>query len=215
MSNAVSVVLTFLPLAFVVAAGPQIICSIFFATVEHWKAVSAAYLFGALIAVTGVYTAAYYIGKAAGISSSSSSSSSSSRGLTYFIIGILFTLVLVVFAGRKQHERPTWMGKLETAGPRAGYLLGLVLVGAFPTGLLSEVAVGLHLAGHGLPWVDGVPFIALTMLVLAFPAILVLLTGKRARDWLPKARHWMNTHSWIVSEIVLIFLLAIEISSVA
>jgi hypothetical protein len=39
--------------------------------------------------------------------------------------------------------------------------------------------------------------------------------GKRAESVLPKIRDWMNTSSWLVSEIVLVFFLALTINSLA
>ena len=50
---------------------------------------------------------------------------------------------------------------------------------------------------------------------LGLPALLVLLLGKRAHVFLPKVRDWMNTNSWIVNEIVIVFFIAITINSLA
>jgi len=58
---------------------------------------------------------------------------------------------------------------------------------------------------HSDPWADGVPFVLLSLLLLALPVLLVLVLGKRATVLLPMARHWMNTNSWIINEIVLAF----------
>ena len=56
---------TVLPLAFATIAGPQIISAIFFATSEKWKGDSATFVAGAAIAITTIYTAAYFIFKGA------------------------------------------------------------------------------------------------------------------------------------------------------
>ncbi|HUK94624.1 MAG TPA: hypothetical protein VLU96_06155, partial [Gaiellaceae bacterium] len=53
--------LTVLPLAIVMVAGPQIISAIFLATSESWQKNSAAFLAGVLIAVTVVVTVAYVV----------------------------------------------------------------------------------------------------------------------------------------------------------
>jgi hypothetical protein len=55
--------------------------------------------------------------------------------------------------------------------------------------------------------------VLLTLLLLALPALLLLLFGHRAREFLPKARDWMNTHSWVVNEIVIAFFIAIAANS--
>jgi thiol:disulfide interchange protein len=88
-------------------------------------------------------------------------------------------------------------------------------LGVFPTDIITSVTAGAHLANEGDPWVDGLPFIALTLLILALPAILVILLGDRAKAFLPRARDWMNTNSWIVSEIVIAFFVIITINSLA
>jgi hypothetical protein len=59
------------------------------------------------------------------------------------------------------------------------------------------------------------PFLLLTLLFLALPALGLLAFGKRGRAFLPKARDWMNTNSWLVSEIVIVFFVAIAINSLA
>jgi hypothetical protein len=58
-------------------------------------------------------------------------------------------------------------------------------------------------------------FILLTLLLLALPALMVLLLGKRAQTFLPKVRDWMNSNSWIVSEIVLLLFIIITAKSLA
>ncbi len=47
---------------------------------------------------------------------------------------------------------------------------------------------------------------------MALPALAVLALGDRARKFLPKIRHWMDTNSWIVSEVVLVFFIAIVVT---
>jgi hypothetical protein len=75
--------------------------------------------------------------------------------------------------------------------------------------------VGAHIANKHAPWADGVPFILLTLLLLALPALMVLLLGERAKAFLPKVRDWMNNNSWIVSECVLVFIIVIIAKSLA
>jgi hypothetical protein len=64
-------------------------------------------------------------------------------------------------------------------------------------------------------WWQFLPFLLLTLLFLALPALLLLIFGKRGRAFLPKARDWMNTNSWVISEIVLVFFILITINSLA
>ena len=98
---------------------------------------------------------------------------------------------------------------------RFALTLGLLLLGVFPTDILTSVSAGAHMAGKGRPWVEGLPFIILAVLLLALPAILVVLLGHRAREFLPKVRDWMNANSWIVNEVVLVFFIVITVGSLA
>ena len=40
----------------------------------------------------------------------------------------------------------------------------------------------------------------------------MLAFGQRAETMLPKVRDWMNTNSWIVSEVVLVFFVVIVLA---
>ena len=117
-----------------------------------------------------------------------------------------------VFHGRKKSEPPKWMGKLQTATPRFTFILGLLLLSIFPSHSVTSIAVGVHLANHGEPWWHVLPFVGLALLLLALPAVAVLAVGQRAETLLPKVRNWMDENSWIVSEVVLVFFIAIVLS---
>jgi hypothetical protein len=203
--------LAILPLSFVMIAGPQIISAVFFATSENWARNSLAYVCGAAISITFFVSAAYLIGKGA---KDASSDEDDVNTLLYSIILVLLLVAMVyTFLKRKESEPPKWMGKLQTAQPRFAFLLGLALLGVFPTDIVTSVSVGNHLAAHGKEWVDSLAFVGLTLLLLAIPALLVVLLGERAKVLLPKVRDWMNTNSWIVSELVLLLFVGITADS--
>jgi len=107
------------------------------------------------------------------------------------------------------------MGKLEDATPKMSFRLGVLLLGLFPTDIITNVVVGSSLARNGDPLWYCLPFVLLTLLFAALPVFFVLLLGKRAAVILPKVRDWMNTNSWIVNEVVLLFFVAIVISDIA
>ena len=104
------------------------------------------------------------------------------------------------------------MSRLQAATPKLTFTLGLLLLGLFPSDLVTSISVGIHLANHGEPWWHTLPFVLLTLLLLAAPALAVLALGERARTLLPKVRDWMDNNSWIVSEIVLAFFIAIVLA---
>ena len=59
------------------------------------------------------------------------------------------------------------------------------------------------------------PFVLLTLLFIALPALLIVVLGKREQTRLPSVRDWMNNNSWIVSEIVIGLSLVITANSLA
>ncbi len=87
------------------------------------------------------------------------------------------------------------------------------VLGLFPSDLATSVSVGMHLGNHGEAWWHTLPFVLLTLLLLAASALAVLPLGERARTLLPKIRDWMNNNSWIVSEVVLAFFIVIVLAS--
>jgi len=204
-----------LPLAFVMIAGPQILSAFFLATSQEWAKTSLAYLGGAAISITAFVTIAYFIGKGAKSAAGSTHSGTVDHVIDWVILALLLILVVRGYLTRKTTKPPKWMSKLETAKPRFAFGLGLALLGVFPTDILTSVVVGLHLSRHRDPWWHCLPFVALTLVLLAAPLICVALLGRRAEVVLPKIRNWMTDNSWVVSEVVIVFFIAITINSLA
>lgn len=198
-----------LPLAFVMIAGPQILSAIFLATTENWRRNSAAFIAGAALSITGIVTTAYFVGSGA------SDAGASHDTLDIVVLVLLVAAAVTKFLTRKQAKPPKWMGKLETATPKFSFRLGMLLLGVFPTDILTAWAAGTYLANHGDPWWHYLPFVGLTLLFIALPAILLLLFGQRGEAFLPKVRDWMNDNSWVVSEIVIALFIVITANSLA
>jgi hypothetical protein len=198
-----------LPMAFVMIAGPQILTAIFLATTENWRRNSAAYVGGAAVSITLIVTIAYVTGR--GVADAGASDDT----LYIVVLVLLVAAALHAFRTRKQAEPPKWMGKLQAASPRFSFRLGFLLLGVFPTDILTSWAAGSYLAAQGDAWWHYLPFVLLTLLLLALPAILILVLGQRAQAFLPKARDWMNANSWIVNEIVIGLFIAITADSLA
>ena len=194
-------------MAFVMIAGPQILSAIFLGTSENWRRNSAAFLAGAALSVTAIVTIAYFVGS--GVSDAGASDDT----LDIVVLVLLVAAGLRTFLKREEAEPPKWMGKLQTANPKFSFRLGFLLLGVFPTDILTSWAVGTYLSTHGSPWWHYLPFVGLTLLLLALPAILILEFGQRAQAFLPKARDWMKTNSWVVSEIVIVFFIILAINS--
>jgi hypothetical protein len=189
--------LKLLPLAFVMIAGPQILSAVFLATSENWRANSAAYVAGAACSITIFVTAAFFL------IHGTRSGGGPSDGVYIAILVLLAFAMVHAFLKREESEPPKWMGRLQSANPRFSFTLGFLLLGIFPTDIATSVAVGAYLGNRGDGWFQVLPFIGLTLLFLATPALLLLVLGSRAEAFMPKARDWMNNNSWVVNEIVL------------
>lgn len=201
--------LTILPMAFVMIAGPQFLSAIFLATSESWKKNSLAYVSGAALSITAVATIAFFVGDGA------SSEGASNDSLYVAVLVLLVAAAIHAFLTRKTAEPPKWMGKLQTATPKFSFRLGFLLLGVFPTDILTSFAVGSYVAAQGDSWWHLLPFVALTVLLLALPLILIFTFGDRAQAFLPKARDWMNNNSWIINELVIGLFIVITINSLA
>ena len=199
-----------LPLAFVMVAGPQIISAFFFATSPSWKRISGAYVLGAAISIPLVLGAAYLLTNGAGENDDSSGSALSTTD--YVVLALLLLAMFHTYTKRNQSEPPKWMGKLQNATPKTTFVLGFLLLGFFPSDLITSVSIGGFLSSHGDPYLSALPFVLLTLLFLGTPALMVVALGERAQTLLPKVRDWMNQNSWIVSEIVLVLFVAIILS---
>jgi hypothetical protein len=202
-------ILKILPMAFVMIAGPQILSAIFLATSANWRRNSGAYIAGAALSITAIVTIAYFV------SSGASDAGASNNTLDIVVLVLLVAAAVHTFLARKTAKPPKWMGKLQAASPKLSFKLGFLLLGVFPTDILTSWAVGTYLASHGDPWWHYLPFVLLTLFFLGLPAILLLTFGQRAQAFLPKVRDWMNTNSWIVSEIVIAFFIVIAANSLA
>ena len=200
--------LTVLPLAIVMSAGPQIVTAVFLATSRNARRNSLAFLASVAAATTIGVTIFYLVGSKV---SSDTSEDSGRNWLDYVILALLVFLAVRVFMQRKHTEPPKWMGRLETADPRFSAKIGLMLYLLMPTDIVSMATVGAFLARQGAPWVDSLPFIVLTVLIAGLPLIALLLLGRRAETLLPSVRSWMNANSWIVSEAVILFFLAMAL----
>jgi len=194
-------------------AGPQIITSFFLAMSENWAKTSVAFIAGAAIVITTVVTIAYIVGTNVKSAAGSKHSGTVGHIIDWVVLALLVFLAVRAYLGRHQSEPPKWMRGLEKERPKGAFLLGLALLGVFPTDIASNIAVGFHVARHDAPWWQCLPFVGLTLLLLAAPALMVVALGKRAHEVLPKMRDWMDHNAWIVSEIVLAFIAALEIKS--
>ena len=197
-----------LPMTIVMIAGPQILSAIFLATSEQWRRNSIAYVAGAALSISIIVTAAYHLG------GGGSDGGPSSDTVYWIVLGLLVVAAVYTYLKREQSEPPKWMGKLQTATPGFSFKLGFLLLGVFPTDILTSVAVGSFLGSQGDPAWHYLPFLGLTLFWLAVPALTVIMLGERGERILPKARDWMNNNSWLVNEFVILLFVALTINNI-
>jgi hypothetical protein len=200
---------TLLPMAFVMIAGPQILTAVILATSNRWRSDSAAFLLGAALSITIVVTAAYLVATGA------DHAGASHRSLDIAVLVLLAAAMIHAYLKRAESKPPKWMEKLAAVTPRLAFTLGFLLLGVFPTDILTSCSVGIYLRAHHDPLWHCVGFIGLTLLILALPSVLLLALGSRAKEILPKVREWMSTNAWVVNEIVFAFFVALVVSDLA
>lgn len=199
--------LTVIPMAVVMSAGPQIVTATFLATSRDPTRNSVAFLTGVAIATTLGVTVFYLVGGGLG-----GEREDGKNWLDWVVIGLLAVLVVRLFLTRNEEkEPPKWMGRLEHADARFAWRIGLLLYLLMPTDIITMATVGAYLARNGDPVWHGVGFLVATLLIAGLPLIGLLVLGNRAETVLPRIRDWMNENSWIVSEAVLLFFLAIAL----
>jgi hypothetical protein len=198
--------LSILPLAIVMVAGPQLLSAIFLAVSANWRRNSAAYLLGAALSISIVVSLAYVL------SGGTTEEGGDDTTLEIVVVVLLLAAMLHVFLARKTSEPPKWMGKLQDATPRFAFRLGCLLLGVFPTDILTSVAIGATLAKEDEPLWKFSPFLMLTLLFLALPSLTLIAFGERGGRALPGVRDWMNTNAWVVNEIVLAFFVVLALT---
>jgi len=195
-----------LPMAFVMVAGPQIVTAILLATGTGPRRDSAFFLLGAGVATFIGVTASYFLtGLVKERGAASGRDARVEQAIEVAIIVLLVVLAWKVSRERGRSQPPRWMAKLESATPLFSLRIGFLLFLFLPGDLISMFTVGAYLAHHGAPWWHGLVFVAVTVLLAGLPLLLLVALGKRAQALLPRARDWMTTNSWIVSEIVIGF----------
>jgi threonine/homoserine/homoserine lactone efflux protein len=204
--------LTVLPLAFVMIAGPQIIAAILLATGNDARRNSLAFLAGAALAVTAGTLVAYWVTGLLERAAGPSGEGTVKTVIDWLIIVLFLFLMVRTYLRRRDTSAPKWMGRLQSADPRFSFRLGLLLFLVMPTDVITMFTVGTSLTRNGQPWWHSLPFVGVTLLLVGLPLIDLLLLGKRAEVLLPKVRDWMTSNSWVISELVIVFFLALTIS---
>jgi hypothetical protein len=205
-------VMTVLPMAFVMVAGPQIVTAILLATSVRPRRDSAFFLAGSAAATTIGLTAAYGLtGLFRRAASHAARDVRLEHAIDLAIVVLLLFLGFRVFRNRARAQPPRWMAHLETATPAFALRIGFLLFLLMPGNLVSMATVGAYLARHDVAWWHCLIVAAATVALAGIPLLVLLLLGERAKTRLPKTRDWMTRNSWIVSETVIAFFLLMTV----
>jgi len=194
-----------LPLALTMNLGPQIVTCLALITADKPIRKSLYYLLAILIAATAVSMTAFLLFSLLKTKAPSGGKSTTSQILDYVFAGLLAGLGVYVFIRRKTHTKPKWLETIQEADGRRVFFLGLGLYSFFPTDLVASVAAARYLVEHKMHYYSVFPFLALTLLIAALPLLSFLVFKKRAEKAMPKVRAWLDTHAWIVNEVVIVF----------
>jgi threonine/homoserine/homoserine lactone efflux protein len=193
--------LQILPLAITMMAGPQIMAAIIFVTAPKALRVSVPFLAGVAIATTVGVIITTTIASLLSLGDPSDSGSSGNI-IQYVLVGLLVALAIKNYVGRETAEPPRWLGALQSADVKRAFMTGLLVILLMPSDIIIMLTVGTNLAQNNAGLVAALPFIGATVLVAALPLLFFVLFHRRAQQFMPKVRDWMNSHSWLVNIIV-------------
>jgi threonine/homoserine/homoserine lactone efflux protein len=194
-----------LPLAITMMAGPQIMSAIIFVTASKPVKVSASFIAGVAIATTvGVAIALAAVSLLGNSVSLGDSSENGSTGhiIQYLLVGALVALAVKNYLGRETAEPPRWLGALQSADSKKALMTGLLVILLMPSDIIIMLTVAVNLVQSDAGFLAALPFIGATILVAALPLLLFLLFHRRAQQFMPKVRDWMNSNSWLANIIV-------------
>ncbi|MET7965978.1 GAP family protein [Micromonospora sp. NPDC005305] len=202
--------LTILPLAVVMVAGTQVVAAVLLASAERPRAASLGYLTGAGAVVVAGVTLSWLLtrvlrGPEARAETDVARFERTAIWIDWAVLALLVILAVVVWLRRHRTGPPRWMEPLRRAGPGYALRLGVVLFATAPSDDLTMAAVGASVARHNLAWWHLLPFVLLTLGLLAVPLLILLLARGRAATALPRLRRWADRHGWVVSEVVIAF----------
>lgn len=204
--------LSILPAAFTMVAGPQIISAVVLTTSSKPRQNSVAYILGVAIAVSLGVLITFTVSGLLGGALKSSGGSDARRWLDYLFAALLAVASVHAFATRKTAKPPKWLTALQEADSRRAFRIGLTLFLVMPSDVIVMISVGGYLAKNSLGYLDSIPFILATLLLISLPLIAFLLMGSRATSAMPKLRDWMNANSWLIDIAVYVFFIFLFLS---
>jgi threonine/homoserine/homoserine lactone efflux protein len=203
--------LALLPMALTMNLGPGILTAIILLTGKKPFKKTLLYLAGITIGITVMGLVAFLIFDFVNTGGTTSDQSTASRVLDYVFACLLAVLGVWVFTQRKKARKPKWMASIQDASSKRIFTMGLLFYSVFPSDLIILLTAGQYLAKHKLNFYHMTPFLALTLFIAAIPALAFLLFKKHAERVMPGIEDWLDSHGWIVNEVVLGFFILLTL----
>ncbi|WP_406077830.1 GAP family protein [Micromonospora sp. NBC_00858] len=211
--------LAVLPLAVVMVAGTQLVVAVFLASSDRPRAASLGFLAGAgLVVAVGVTVSWLLTRLVGGVATDASAVAGRvdhGPAVDLVVLALLLILAMVVWLRRHRSGPPRWLGRIGHADPGRALRLGALLFVVTPTDDLTMAAVGASVARHNLPWWHLLPFVLLTVTLLALPLLALLVLGHRAARVLARMREWAEGHAWVVNEVLIGFFALLTVLDLA
>lgn len=192
-------ILTIAPLAVVMVTGPQILTAMIFATKPNRVSLTLRYLLGAVIGMLAVIGIAFFTGFTI------SNSFTLPGVIKWTVIALLALAMVTTLLGQRGN---TEEAASETTKRQPNpIILGMFLLGVFPTDLLTNLAVGASLSERDQPIGYLILFLAITLAFLLIPLGVVAVMGSRADTVLAAISRFIRRYSWVLTEIICLSLI--------
>lgn len=205
-------IISVLPLAITMMAGPQIIAAIILITGKDAVRSSLAYI-AAVFSATIIGTLGLSVFfSLIGLSSLPKNNKGNpiSNSIETILIVFLIFLSTKTFRNRANVKLPKWMNNLQETNPLGAFKTGLLVIFFMPSDVMIMITVAMHLISRQVSPLTVIPFALTTIFIASIPLLTYLLFYKKAIQIMPKVRLWANQNSWLIQIIVyLIFIILI------
>lgn len=184
-------------------AGTQIVLAIVLATSENPFKKSVAYItgFGVSVAI-GIAIAmllSHFLHENLGSSSTPKGKSTTERNIEIGIAVLLMLESIRIYRNRANSKPSKLLDGIQSATPSATFKIGILMILAAPADIMVMLTVGLNIIRTGHTYLAALPFIGLTLLLLAAPLLARLALGHRGDAAMSNLRTFMHEKSWAVN----------------
>lgn len=193
--------MTFVPLAFTVMLGPQVLVPMLLITRKDPIKSSLTYILSitsTIILTTAIY---YFVIKATHFHKIASHGEPIFK---YILACILFFILIKTIINRKKLTKPPkWMESVTESSLKKIFLIGFLLIAIMPGDIAMSFTVGGLLNTHNDTLISALPFFILVSFIATIPLLIYLSFGEKGHQLINKLNVWLNTHGYIINIITL------------